>query len=157
MIIGNMVRYFLIKYGIDNPLLYHPVLFTTAAGISSFLSIASKLTIESLFDIISDNELDIAVGDRKIIHISDGQKTTFKATINNREGLSSKTNNLPSSDLEDKVSGLNINTIEYPDFTKLDNLLSELKRNIGTMHNQQLADIKREIDNQINNLSKVGS
>jgi len=51
VIIGYVVRSFAIKYGLDIPWLDHPMLFSSAAGISSFLSLSSKTTIEMIFNI----------------------------------------------------------------------------------------------------------
>ena len=67
IVISNIVRYFAIKYGIDTPLLHYPVLFSFTTGISSFLAIPSKITIEMLFNILEDKELDIVLGEHKVL------------------------------------------------------------------------------------------
>jgi hypothetical protein len=151
IVIANLVRYLFIKYGIDSPLLSYPVLFSSAAGISSFLSIPSKLTIETLFSIISEKELDIAVGDSKVIPIPNQLKTTFSMVNSNNEGLA-------SSSMVVNMPELKVNPVPVVkhDFSRIDNLLNELKNNIGSIHNQKLIDIQREIANEINNLNKVG-
>ena len=63
IVIGNIVRYYAIKYGIDTPLLSHPILFSSAAGISSFLSIFSRITIEDIFNLFDDKQLALPVGE----------------------------------------------------------------------------------------------
>jgi NADH-ubiquinone oxidoreductase chain 6 len=63
IVMGNIVRYYAIKYGIDTPLLSHPILFSSAAGISSFLSILSRITIEDIFNLFEDKQLALPVGE----------------------------------------------------------------------------------------------
>ena len=63
IIIGNVVRYYAIKYGIDTPLLSHPILFSSAVGISSFLSILSRITIEDIFNLFEYKQLALPVGE----------------------------------------------------------------------------------------------
>ena len=67
VIIGYVVRSFAIKYGLDIPWLDHPMLFSSAAGISSFLSLSSKTTIEMIFNIFEDKELAIVVGEHLVV------------------------------------------------------------------------------------------
>ena len=66
-------RYTLIKYGIENPLLCHPILFTSATGITSFFSLIHKIIIETIIKIYSNPELAVVVGE----NISEHNKRSF--------------------------------------------------------------------------------
>jgi hypothetical protein len=70
--------------------------------------------------------------------------------VNNNES------GLASSSQVVNLAELKINPV--PDvkhgFSKIDNLLNELKNNIASVHKQKCMDIQKEIDNEINNLNK---
>jgi hypothetical protein len=56
LVIGNIVRYSCIKYGVfaNNPLLNDPALYSYAISISTFLSRITKTIIDSVFAIFED-------------------------------------------------------------------------------------------------------
>ncbi len=91
IIIGNIVRYFAIKYGIHTPLLYHPILFSSATGISSFLSLASKFTIEMIFDTFDtfNTKLAMAVDNDVVIPKTSELDTHLKMNTTGSSSLGS--------------------------------------------------------------------
>lgn len=149
-----MVRYFAIKYGIDTPLLNYPVLFSSATGISTFLAIPSKITIEMLFNTLEDNKLAIDAGEYKVIFKNNKLDTTLKMVNGNKDGLAS---NIPKLNIDTTLPLEKVE--EIPDFkTKLstiDNLLLELKTNINNLHQDRLKAIKLEINNQMDILKEL--
>lgn len=155
IVIGNIVRYFAIKYGIDTPLLSHPVLFTSATGISSFLSLSSKTTIEMIFNILGDKQLAMVVGGDPVVFKANSLDTNLKMD-NNSDGFISKTY---KPHLDTTFSQNRIDEVSLPplDFSKLDNLLNELKSNINTIHEERLKLIKEEIKLQIDLLQKLSA
>jgi hypothetical protein len=86
IVISNIVRYFVIKYSIDTPLLHSPMLFSFTTGISSFLTIPSKITIETLF-ILDGKELDIIVGEYKILSNTNILDTKYMMVNGNKDLL----------------------------------------------------------------------
>ena len=154
IVISNMVRYFAIKYGIDTPLLNYPVLFSSATGISTFLAIPSKITIEMLFNTLEDNKLAIDAGEYKVIFKNNKLDTTLKMVNGNKDGLAS---NIPKLNIDTTLPLEKVE--EIPDFkTKLstiDNLLLELKTNINNLHQDRLKAIKLEINNQMDILKEL--
>ena len=138
IIIGNLVRYTAIKYGIDNPLLFHPVLFSSAAGITSFLSIPSKITIETIFNIFSNKELAIIAGDSDVLSITGKTETTLKMVNNNPEGVGSYSENTISKDTS---------------FSDMDDLLKKLQAQVDSAKDaryqkalDELKDLNTKLD-----------
>jgi len=84
IIIGIWLDIFFIKYEIDTPLLDHPVLFSSATGISYFLSIFSELMIETVFGISLDAELALPAGET--LSITNRPETTLNMVNGNKEG-----------------------------------------------------------------------
>ena len=145
MVISYVVRYLSIEYGIDNPLLSHPALFSSAAGISSFLSIPSRLTIETIFNIFKDRELKIGVGEPQVLSKPYEASTSLMMGKSN-DGVASNPSNTSDGTFTK-------NTLEkipdlVMDFTKLDSLLQELKPYINSINKQRLIKINEEINAQ---------
>lgn len=143
IVIANIVRYLAIKYGIDTPLLSDAILFSSATGISSFLSLSSKTTIEIIFNIFDDKQLAMVVGEPDVISNIPKIETSFKMDSHS-DGMANKENvqtTLSDNKVEEIMSSI--------DFSKLDNLLSELKTNINGINEQRLENIKQEISIQM--------
>ena len=155
IVIGNVVRYFAIKYGVNTPLLLHPVLFSSATGISSFLSIASKITIEMIFNIFDNKQFAMIVDEHPVVFNTNELDINFKSD-NNNDGLGSSA---PKTNLDTTFSQNKVEEVSLPplDFSKLDNLLNELKGNINTINQERLKIIKKEIKVQIDLLQGLSS
>ena len=163
MVIGNLVRYFAIKYGIDTPLYAHPALFTSTIGISSFLSMFMKFIIESLFNIFSGNKVPLI--EDYPISTYPFNSCTPKMMDGNGDGLiDPQLKSYPETNLSSKkvevMPNLTFN------FNKLDSLLTELKHNIRDlstdMDARKLAErdarrlaIQVEIDNEMKHLTEL--
>jgi NADH-ubiquinone oxidoreductase chain 3 len=144
VVIGNIVRCLFIKYGIYTPLLFHPVLFSSATAFSSFSSTIGKITVEMIFDIFEDKELAMVVGDPAVISDIPKIDTAFK--MESHSGGMANKDALQTTLPDKKVEEISMLTI---DFSKLDNLLNELKTNINGINEQRLKHIKEDIDVQI--------
>ena len=129
IIISNIVRYLFINYGIDSPLIHHPVLLSSAAALSSFLSISSKLTIELLFSIFGDKEIAMVLGDTDTISMSKSS-TTFKMVNGNKDQIASNLDNKSEDFSFDKMDSLlkKLQTqIEEVNSIRKDHTITELK------------------------------
>lgn len=60
VIISIGVRYALIKYGINNPLVNYPFLFSFSSALTSLLSIPFRTTINNVIDIFAEMKLEKA-------------------------------------------------------------------------------------------------
>ena len=149
IIIGNVVRYYAIKYGIDTPLLSHPILFSSAAGISSFLSILSRITIEDIFNLFEYKQLAMIGGEPNVLSKIPERDTAFKMESHS-DGMASK-NTIQTSDnkMEDIVASM--------DFSKLDNLLDSFKTNIKIANGERLKKIEEDITHQMNLLGGLSA
>lgn len=124
IVIANIVRSIAIKYGIHTPLYDYPPLFSAAAGITSFLCIPTKITIETVYNILDNKGLITLVDGDNVLYATSKEGTTLKMVDNNR-GQSSGTPGESSS-----TPGQSPGTDITSSLGKIEDLLNELKINI---------------------------
>lgn len=133
----------------DNTFLYDPLLFSFATGISSALAGITKISIESIFDLFTDNAL-AKVGGDYTIGVAEAKSLNSCTLTTGSSSGSAVSNNTPNS-------GTNIPPLE--DFSKLDYLLNNLKNTMSELNTElnsnKIEDLKREIDKELQQSARL--
>jgi hypothetical protein len=137
VIISILVRFCLIKYGIDNPLLDYPVLYSSAAAISTFLCIPVKICIHTIFDIYADSNLTLTIGESNLEAINIKSQETYMMTRSTGE----ESTNSPSSASGNKSESIN--------FDSIDDLLKKLRNQIQMAKDEDFKNATEDLSKSI--------